>query len=122
MGLFDKIDYEGIGNDVRVTLKHSTLTKGTDELKPVKISDDDTVAKPSDNDDFHGVVESIEKKFCTVQLTGFVSLTYSGTAPSLGYQGLRSAGSGKVEVNANSQKRLVVNVDSTNKNIKVFLG
>ncbi len=122
MGLFDKITYEGIGNDVRATFKHSTLTKGTDELKPVKISSDDTVALSSDNDDFHGVVESIEKKFCTVLLTGFVSLTYSGTAPTVGYQGLRSAGSGKVEVNANSHKRLVVNIDTTDKKIKVFLG
>ena len=113
MGLFDKISYDGIGRDVRATFKHSTLKKGTNEGQPVKISANDTVALCGDGDAFHGVVESIEKKFCTVILTGFHEFTYKGTAPTVGYSLLTGAGTGKVKVKTGSRSYLVVNVNTT---------
>ena len=49
-----------------------------------------------------------------MQLAGFVTLSYSGTAPSLGYAALVADGSGGVKSAESSlRNRLVVDVDAT---------
>ena len=113
MGSFNEVSYVGIGAQTSITLKHSTLTKGTDEGKPVKISGNDTVALAADGDEFIGVVEWIETGFCTVGLDGMVRLVYDGDAPTVGYSALVSGGSGKVKVAVAGTKYRVFHVDTT---------
>jgi hypothetical protein len=61
--------------------------------KPVKFTGNDTVALLTSGDDLGGVVRTIEPAgdVCAVQLTGAVTLPYTGTAPTIGYQRLVSS-------------------------------
>jgi len=71
--------YNGINDGDLVTHK-SALTRGTDEYKVVKISDDKTVALPSDGENFDGVVQVIAASdaAATVQEHGYVTVACSG--------------------------------------------
>jgi lipocalin len=98
----------------------SALTKGTDEGKVVKISANDTVALCDQTDQFHGVVKVIDAadKVATVQVKGFVTVSYSGTAPSVGYATLEADDAGGVQIVGTpalgDRFYLIVNVDTTN--------
>ena len=116
MGSFNDVSYVGIGAQTSITIKHSTLTKGTDEGKPVKLSANDTVALAADDDEFIGVIEWIETGFCAVKLDGMVRLVYDGDAPTVGYSALVSGGSGKIKIKADGTVRYrVFNVDTVGK-------
>jgi len=71
--------YDGINCESLVTHK-SALTRGTDEGKVVKISDDKTVALPSDGENFDGVVKVIAASdaAATVREHGYVTVACSG--------------------------------------------
>lgn len=99
--------YDGLGCEGYVTFK-SALTRGTDEGKPVKVSADKTVALCANNDNFMGIVKTIEQasdKAAGVQITGLVEVGYSGSAPVVndangGWNFLVADGAGKVKVAA----------------------
>jgi hypothetical protein len=75
-----------------------------------------------DNDNFIGVVRSIEKGFCSVSLEGAVELPYTGTAPSLGRARLISNATGGVKVGATTDREyLVVNVNTTTQRVVFFI-
>lgn len=77
----------------------------------VKVSANGTVAPCADGDVFCGVMEGIRKGFAAVQLHGFVTLPYTGSAPELGYNELLANGAGGVKVGTGGKKCLVVSVD-----------
>lgn len=108
------IGYDGIGQDIAITMKQSTLTKGTDENKPCKVSANDTVVLCADGDRFHGIVGNIDREICSVHLRGIFCLPYSGSAPTVGTSKLLANGSGGVKVDVGGDGFRVVNVDTTN--------
>ena len=57
----------------------------------------------------------------TVQYRGFVTLPYSGTAPSVGYGILAADGAGGVKGAQSGESYLIVNVDTTAKTVCVLL-
>lgn len=104
-------------------LMNSQFTVGTDENKPVKVTAAKTVTLGSANDLLDGIVISIGEGICTVQMTGFVTVAYSGSAPTVGRTKLECDGAGKVRVDAdNGREYLVTDVDSTNTLVTFFLG
>jgi len=104
----------------------SALTKGTDEEKVVKISANKTVALCDAEDRFIGQVKSIHKttKDAVVQCKGFITVDYSGTAPSAGYVELVADGSGGVKTPTTPGDGIyywVVDVDTTNTRLTLLL-
>lgn len=80
-----------------VPFVQSTLTGGTDEGIPVKVTANKTVGKCSDGDTFHAFVASIGEGVCTGQLSGFIEIEYSGHQnPVVGREYLCADGAGKV--------------------------
>lgn len=86
------------------TLLADTITRGTDEGKPVKISANKTAALPSNGQAFVGIIESIthDNSVCVVRNHGLVTVAYSGSAPGLGWQPLVSDGAGKVKIGSSA--------------------
>lgn len=92
----NNISTKGVITEERLTLKHTGLTKA-DEGKLVKLSANNTVALCTDGDLIFGVLESVENEVATVQITGVVTITYTGTAPTLNYVYLAASGSSSVK-------------------------
>ena len=117
------ISFSGIRD--QATFTASSLTFGTDEGKVCKVTANQTVGLCSDGDRFHGVIETIERDnaYSVVRKTGYVTLDYTGTDPTAGITKLSADASGGVKVDAtNGIEYLVVDVDTTNKKVTLFLG
>ena len=103
------VSFEGLENAV-VTFQEEQVTAGY----PVSMSSDATV----------GVALNVRGGCAAVQIRGFAALPYSGSAPDLGWTALTADGSGGVKVPGSGEKGrecLVVQVDSDNKTVGLFL-
>lgn len=111
----------GVGTPV--TMKHSTLVKGTDEGKPIKVSANDTVILAAADDPIVGIVETIETGVCSVNFGGCVrTLKYSSTAPGLNSALLECDGAGGVRVDgANGKAHKVLNVNTTDTEVTIVI-
>ena len=106
-----KVCFEEIGR------MSATFTAESGEAgQVVKVSGNGAVTPCADGEVFCGVMESLRKGYAAVQLHGFVTLPYTGTAPGLGYNNLLANGSGGVKVGSVGRSHLVVNVDT---NVKI---
>ncbi len=117
------ISFSGIRD--QATFTASSLTFDTDEGKVCKVTANQTAGLCSDGDRFHGVIETIERDnaYCVVRKTGYVTLDYSGTDPTAGIVKLSADASGGVKVDAtNGIEYLVVDVDTSNNKVTLFLG
>ncbi len=70
---------------------------------------------------FCGIVDRVEDSMASVQLEGFVEVSYSGAAPTTGLIALAANGSGGVVINSNGRVYLVVSVDATEKKLVMKL-
>jgi hypothetical protein len=107
------------------TLLASSLTRGTDEGKPVKISANKTAALSSDDQVFCGIIESIEldNSVCVVRNHGMAILPYTGTAPTIGYGKLSANGTGGVRISSGTVPYyFIYDVDTTNELVTFDLG
>ena len=105
-----KVSYEGIGR-LCATFAGSGLAEG----EPVSVSANGTVAACAEDGEVMGVVAAVSrgKDACSVQVEGFVTLPYSGTAPAVGYRSLAADGDGGVKTaQSSARSRLVVDVDT----------
>ncbi len=103
------------------------LKRGIHEGFPVKISANKTVSLCDAEDKFSGVLVSIEKDgYGVLKETGYITLSYSGTAPNIGEDTeLVANGNGGVKVPATPNTgRLyrVVDVDTALHTITFRLG
>lgn len=117
------ISFSGIRD--KATFIASSLTFGTDEGKVCKVTANQTVGLCADGDRFNGVITTIERDnaYCVVAKTGYVTLTYSGTTPGYGIQKLSADVDSHIKVDAVSgQEYLVVDVDTGNNKVTLFLG
>lgn len=110
------ISFESIGQEF-VTFRAGT---GVAAGVPCKVSANGTVAAATSGD-FMGVALAPKGGLAAVQLRGFVTLKYSGTAPTVGYCTLAAATGGKVKVDETAMSRLVVSVDEDNTTVCVLL-
>ena len=104
-----KISFEGIGQWA-ATFSCAEAREG--EL--VKISGNRSVGPCGAGEDFCGQVISLGKggDACAVQLGGFVTADYTGSAPATGWCGLSADGDGGVKADAAGRKYLVAEVDA----------
>lgn len=115
----NNVSFRGIKNDP--TFLATGIEKGRDEWKPVKVSENKTVSLCSADEDFRGVVDTVDYDggACGVKEYGYVTVTYSETAPELGESvGLVADGLGGVKASEHSKKKYpVVDVDTGNKTV-----
>lgn len=109
------VSFEGVGQ-VCATFLGGKLTEG----HVVKMSGNGTVGACAADDEFCGVAICCKDDACTVQVGGFVSVGYSGTAPAAGWNALTADGRGGVK-SGGSSKYLAVDVDTTAKTVTVML-
>ena len=101
------ISYEGIGH-VGVTFPAGTCVEG----QVCKIGTDGKAAACSAGEKFCGVAETVNESCAGVQIHGFVTVAYTGTAPAMGYAAMSANGSGGVKADSNGNTYLVAAVDS----------
>lgn len=89
--------------------------------KTVKVTDNGTVSVCASGDAFCGVATDVRNDCATVQLTGYVRLPYSGTAPTLGYTALVSDGNGAVTAGEGGRTYLITDVDTTDNTVGFML-
>ena len=111
-----KVSFEEIGH-----MSATFAAQNGENGQVCKVSGNGTVAPCADGDQFCGVMGGIRGGFAGVQLHGFATLTYSGTAPSLGYVNLVANGAGGVKVGSAGKSRLVVSVDTQTNSVIVEL-
>ena len=87
----------------------------------VKLSDNLTVCRCDDGDFFAGVVVNVKSGYACVQLDGYVTVNYSGDAPSVGYCALVTDDSGGVYADEAGREYLITDIDKTNKTIGIIL-
>ena len=109
------VSFEGIGRWCA-----TFLAGDVEQGDPVKISANGTVAACSAGDAFCGVAVSERDGACSVQLGGFITLPYSGTAPTVGYAALCADGTGGVK-SGGTASYLTVDVDTTEKTVTILL-
>jgi hypothetical protein len=108
------VSYEGIGEKA-VTMK---AADGLATGMLSKISQSDTAAACGEGDVFHGKALSVREGYAVIQLDGFVSAPYTGTAPQRATgPGVRRGRSVRPCGRGERQSMLVVSVDSTAKKV-----
>ncbi len=88
---------------------------------PVSIYKSFTMKKADDGSAFQGVVVSSDEKYASVQVNGTVTMSYTGAAPSTGYNSLVSNGAGGVKVSSAGRQYLVIGTDETNKTVTFLM-
>lgn len=111
-----KVCFNGIGQQV-VTFMDGGSVKG----QVCKVSDGGTVAACDSGDVFAGVVVYTDGDWADVQLKGYVTVPFTGTAPSPGWCDMVGDGSGGVNVSNDGRKCLVAEVDTTAKTVGMFI-
>ena len=113
------VSYEGIGQWA-ATFACDGVTEG----HVVKISGSGTVAKCAAAGSFDGVVLSVARdgKACSVAMGGMVTVSYSGTAPTAGWNTLAADGKGGVTVvSEGGRSYLAVEADTAAKTVTIVL-
>ena len=103
------VSFNGFNSNILTFKCNAKIAKGT----PVNIFESNTVVAASDSDDFHGVVIDGDENYASVQVTGVVTLPYTGTAPETGFNSLGSDGNGGVKIASTSKPFLILATDET---------
>lgn len=112
------ISFESIGSEYVTFSARGTLSQGT----PCKVIANGAVMACTAGDDFCGVACAPKNDTVAVQLRGFVTLPYTGTAPTLGYCGLVADGTGKVKVSSDAARKfLTVQVNPASATVCILL-
>ena len=113
----NSISFEGVG-PVCATFLGGGLTEG----HVVKMTGSGAVGACAADDLFCGVALCCKDDACTVQVGGFVSVGYSGTAPKAGWNELAADGKGGVKTASGSGVTcLAADVDTTAKTVTIML-
>lgn len=87
----------------------------------VKMSDNLTVAPCNAGDAFIGTAVNAKNEYACVQLDGYVTLSYTGTDPAVGFCALAADGNGGIMVSEGAREYLVTDVDTANKTAGIIL-
>ena len=106
-----KVSFEGIG--AYAATFYNSASAPAKAGQPVKMGESGTVAACSAGDSYLGVAVTADGDFAGVQLQGFVTLPYTGTAPTPGLVTLGADGSGGVKtVSTGGRGCWVIQVDT----------
>ncbi len=97
----------------------------TDAIKPgmaVMLEENYTAKVPIANSRFIGVCTAVRGDYVSVALTGVVTVPFSGTDISVGYNNLSADGNGYLKLNlSSSYEYLVLEVDEAQKLMTIML-
>lgn len=88
---------------------------------PVTMSGNNTVKASASGAAFCGIAMSSDDNYASVQLSGTVTLPYTGTAPTVGYSKLSSSGTGVKSDTTNGREYLVLSVNTGAKTVTFLL-
>lgn len=108
--------FNGFNQNFLTFATESLIDVGT----PVKMSKNGTVATCDLNDVFVGFIAAASDDAASVQLTGHATVSYSGTAPELGYVSVCADGNGGIEIGT-GRNVIVVSVNSTDNTCEIIL-
>ena len=113
------ISFEGIGQQMVTFAAAPETAKGV----PVKMSENGKVAACADGDAFVGVTANVASDgVANVIMSGFVELTYTGTAPGLGLISVAGNGSGGVKTVTDGGRQVIcVSVDTVKKTACIYM-
>lgn len=100
------VSFSGFNENTATFKANEEITGGA----AVKMSESDTVAACESGDKFCGFAIECSGGYASVQLSGTITASYSGTAPEVGYAMLASDGEG-VTVSDSGREYLVIAVD-----------
>ena len=101
------VAFDGIGSVIATFLTESDIAGG----EVVKLTDNGTVGLCAEGEAFCGVALPPREGAGAVQLRGFVTVSYSGTAPEVGPVTLAADGAGGVMTADSGVSALAVAVD-----------
>ncbi len=104
------ISFDGIGH-MSVTFPAGTCAEG----QLCKLDTEGKASACSAGDKFCGVAEVVKGGLAAVQLHGFATVSYTGTAPAIGWANLSADGNGGVKIDTAGNNYLVVAVDTAAK-------
>lgn len=87
----------------------------------VKMTDNFTVAPCEAGDAFIGQAVNERNEYACVQLGGYVTFTFTGTAPTVGYCALAADGNGGVTAADGAREYLVTDVDTAKNMVGLIL-
>ena len=114
-----KVSFEGIGESV-VTFYNGAANKAAAGA-PVKMSGNGEVSACGDGEKFLGVALACDAEFAAVQTEGYVEISFSGTAPAVGFVKLAADGVGGIKTADGGRELLLVSVDAVNKSVGFML-
>ena len=101
-----------------VTLNASATAK---EGNTVNLLNKSTVGSSPVDTNFIGVCSAIRKGLASVVLRGYVTVSFSGETPSLGYNKIASNGTGGIKLSDSGRDILVADVDLVNDTCGIIL-
>ncbi len=113
-----ELSFNGFGENAATFTANPGVSAGI----PVKMTGNGTVGACNAGDSFCGVTLGVRNGYAAVQLAGYTRLSYSGTAPAVGWQNIFAAADGKAQSAATGGRQmLVLDVDETSKTFGVIL-
>lgn len=110
------VSFNGFNENTATFKVNTEIAGGT----PVKMIESDTVSACASGDKFCGFAINCGGGYAAVQLSGTVTVVYSGSAPEVGYVNLVSDGEG-VTVSDGGREYLVVAVDEAKKTVTFIM-
>jgi len=98
------ISYNGYNTNVISMRTDAQIRKN----EPVTVDDNGACIAAADGADFIGIAVNTRQDIVSVQTEGYVTLPFSGDAPTTGFCGLVSDGEGGVKVAAGAAKKYKV--------------
>lgn len=105
-------------NENTATFKISGLVS---EGQAVAMAGNLTVKPCASGDKIIGVCVNVRGEYACVQLSGYATLSYTGTAPSVGISAVAADGKGGITSSASGANVLVTDVDETKKTVGFIL-
>lgn len=110
------ISFDGIGH-MSVTFPAGNCVEGA----LCKLDAQGNACACAAGDKFCGVAEVVSGGMAGVQIHGFATVSYTGSAPTVGYCGLSADGNGGVKADAAGKNYLVAAVDTAAKTAVIEL-
>ncbi len=107
------VSFNGFNEKVLTFKTESAVETGY----PVMMSGNGTVAACESGDAFCGIAVHSEGTYVSVQLTGAITMPYTGTTPEVGYENLAAGADGSVSVASGGREYLVLSVDAVNSKV-----
>ena len=105
-------------NEKSITLY---IEEGANVGEPVTISAANTAKASAEGDNFAGILINQRNGCGAVQVEGYASVTYTGTAPALGRTNVCANGSGGIKTGTTGRTVLVLNVNEENSTAEIIM-